>query len=74
VWARFASYGDFSLNFEVVYKMLTVDYNRYIEVQQAINLAIYKRFGEEGITLPYPTQTIYLRSSGLPQDQGLPEG
>jgi len=74
VWARFANYGDFSLNFEVVYKMLTVDYNRYIEVQQAINLAIYKRFGEEGITLPYPTQTIYLRSSGLPQDQGLPEG
>ena len=64
MWARFATYGEFSLDFEVVYKMLTAKYATYIEVQQAINLAIYKRFEEEGIALPYPTQTVYLRNSG----------
>ena len=64
MWARFATYGEFSLDFEVVYKMLTANYATYIEVQQAINLAIHKRFEEEGIALPYPTQTVYLRSSG----------
>ena len=63
IWARFATYGEYSLDFEVVYKMLTVNYNTFIEVQQAINLAIYKCFEEEGISLPYPTQTLHIHSS-----------
>jgi len=65
IWARFATYGEFSLNFEVVYKMLTVNYTTYIETQQAINLAIYRQFEEEGIALPYPTQTVYVRGSDV---------
>lgn len=58
--SHFASYGDFSLNFETVYYVTTPDYVVYMDVQQAINLALYTRFAAEGIEFAYPTQTIFL--------------
>ncbi len=58
--AHFKEYGDFSLNFEVVYYVLVPDYNVYMDIQQAINLALYQRFEEEGIEFAYPTQTLYV--------------
>jgi small-conductance mechanosensitive channel len=56
--AHFKEYGEFSLNFEIVFHVLTPDYSTYMDARQAINLEIYRRFAEEGIELPYPTQTI----------------
>ena len=38
--AHFASYGDFSLIFEVVYYVVGSDYNKYMDIQQAINFEI----------------------------------
>ena len=38
--------------------MSSSDYDIYMDVQQAINLAILKRFAEEGIELPYPTRMV----------------
>ena len=32
-------------------------------VETKINEEIYRRFNEEGIQIPYPTQDIYLRNS-----------
>jgi small-conductance mechanosensitive channel len=58
--AHFASYGDFSLNFEIVYYVLSADYNRYMDIQQAINLAIFKAFEDTGIEFAFPTQTLYM--------------
>lgn len=58
--AHFARYGDFALIFEVVYYVTRPDYNIYMDRQQAINLAIYRRFAKEGIEFAYPTQTIFL--------------
>lgn len=58
--AHFCDYGDCSLNFEVVYYMLVPDYHAYMDTQQAINLAIFRRFAEEGITFAYPTRTVFL--------------
>lgn len=57
---HFASYGDFSLNFEFVYYVTSADYNKYMDVQQCINLAIYEIFEKEGIDFAYPTQTILI--------------
>jgi small-conductance mechanosensitive channel len=31
-----------------------------MDIQQAINLAIYQRFAAEGIEFAYPTQTLYM--------------
>ncbi len=61
--SHFSSYGDFSLNFETVYYVHSADYNLYMDIQQAINLQIYRRFGEEGIEFAYPTQTLFLEKS-----------
>lgn len=60
--AHFKEFGDFSLNFEVVYFVLTPDYNQYMDIQQAINLELYKRFEQEGIEFAYPTQTLFVRN------------
>jgi small-conductance mechanosensitive channel len=57
---HFAKYGDFSLNFEFVYYVIGPDYNKYMNIQQAINFEIYKVFGEKGIEFAYPTQTLFM--------------
>lgn len=61
--AHFKDIGDYAFVFEVVYYVLTADYNRYMDVQQAINLSICARFRQEGITFAYPTQVIHAQSS-----------
>ena len=58
--AHFQGYGDFALKFEIVYYVLSSDYNRYMDIQQAINLSIYQSFDEEGIDFAYPTQSLYI--------------
>ena len=60
--AHFKEFGDFSLNFEIVYWISSPDYNQYMDTQQTINLLIYDRFAEEGIEFAYPTQTLYVEN------------
>lgn len=59
--SHFSSYGDFSLNFESVYYVELADYNVYMDIQQAINLGIYRRFEAEGIEFAFPTQTLFVQ-------------
>ena len=58
--AHFKEYGDFSLNFEVVYFVLVPEYNTYMDVQQSINFDIHRAFEAAGIEFAYPTQTIIM--------------
>ena len=58
--SHFGSYGDFSLDFETVYYVESADYNLYMDIQQAINLTLYRRFADEGIEFAYPTQTLFI--------------
>ena len=58
--AHFSSYGDFSLNFETVYNVMSRDYNKYMDIQQEINLGLNEEFGKRGIEFAYPTQTLFL--------------
>jgi small-conductance mechanosensitive channel len=60
--SHFKDYGDFSLNFETVYYILDPDYNRMMDIQQAINLDIYAAFDREGIAFAFPTQTLHIAS------------
>jgi small-conductance mechanosensitive channel len=59
--AHFKEYGDYALKFEVVYWVQGPDYNVYMDIQQAINLDIYKQFQDAGIEFAYPTQTLFLQ-------------
>jgi len=61
---HFGSFGDFSLNFNFVYYVLSSDYAAYMDVQQDINIEIFKKFHEEGIEFAYPTQLVYVNKSG----------
>jgi small-conductance mechanosensitive channel len=44
----------------VVYYILDPEYDVYMDTQQAVNLAIVRRFAAEGIQIPYPTQTVHV--------------
>ncbi len=57
---HFASYGDFSLNFEFVYYVTGADYAKYMDIQQAINLSIFDIFEQEKIEFAYPSQTLFV--------------
>jgi small-conductance mechanosensitive channel len=61
--AHFQKYGDFALIFEIVYYVLSPDFNLYMDIHQAVNLFIYERFAEEEIEFAYPTQTLYVTSA-----------
>ena len=58
---HFKEYGNFSLNFEVVYFVACPDYNIYMDVQERINTEIFRRFQEEEIKFAHPTQTIFIQ-------------
>ncbi|MFE4107260.1 mechanosensitive ion channel family protein [Almyronema epifaneia] len=60
--AHFSNYGDFSLDFEVVYFVESSDYAVYMDAQQQIYLAIKAAFAERGIEFAYPTQLLYLNN------------
>jgi small-conductance mechanosensitive channel len=56
--AHFANFGQYSLEYEVVFYVLSADYNRYMDIQQAINIAIFRAFSKEGVAFAYPTYSI----------------
>lgn len=58
--AYFKSFDDSALTFEVVYYVLTADYNEYLAIQQDINLGIMEKFKEAKIEFAYPTRTVHL--------------
>ncbi len=55
---HFVEFGDFSLNFEVAYHVLTSDYVLFLDTRQEINLEIIKKFRAQNIDFAYPTQTL----------------
>jgi small-conductance mechanosensitive channel len=58
--AHFVSYGDFSLNFDIVYYVLSGDYGKYRDIQQEINFTIKEEFEKRGIEFAYPTQSLFI--------------
>lgn len=62
--AHFKAFGAFSLDFETVYHVLQPDFNVYMDVQQAINLEVHRRFEAAGIEFAYPTQTLFVEREG----------
>jgi small-conductance mechanosensitive channel len=62
--AHFKAFGDSALQFEIVYYVLTSDYNFHMEVQQSINLALLEEFAAEAIEFAYPTRTVLVSGAG----------
>lgn len=60
--SHFTSFGDSALLFETVYYVLEPDFALYRDLQQQINLDLYKRFEQAGIEFAYPTQTLFVQT------------
>lgn len=56
---HFSGFGDFSLDFEFVYYVLSADYNTYMDVQEEIYLEIFSAFEDQKIEFAYPSQTVF---------------
>ena len=61
----FMEFGAYTHNFEVVYFIDSPEVKVHIDTRHRIYMSIQRRFEEEGIDMPFPTQTILLeRQSG----------
>jgi len=58
--AHFSTYGDYALIYEVVYNVVTSDYNKYMDVHQIINFKIKEEFDKRKIDFAYLTQTLFI--------------
>ncbi len=58
--SHFKGFGPSSLDFETVYWVLSADYNVFMDIQQAINLALVERFADLDAEFAFPTQTLHL--------------
>lgn len=56
--AHFFAFEDSKLTFEVVYFVLTSDYNKYMDIQQDINLKIMAALEERGVRFAFPVRHI----------------
>jgi len=59
--AHFNRFEDSALGFDVVYYIESNDYNMYMDIQQEINIKILRAFEEKGVSMAYPTRTLYMR-------------
>ncbi|WP_217705784.1 mechanosensitive ion channel family protein [Peristeroidobacter soli] len=66
--SHFAKHAATSLDFETVYYVLSADYNKYMDTQQAINLRLHRELQQSGAEFAYPTQKLYLSSQESPAD------
>lgn len=63
--AHLKEFGPYALVFEVVYWITTPDFLTYMDTQQAVNLALIRRFREESIEFAIPTQVLQFREGTL---------
>jgi small-conductance mechanosensitive channel len=54
-----ASFGESAIRIETVYFVLDPDYKKYMEVQQAINLEVLRRFATKNVKFAFPSRTVY---------------
>ena len=62
--SHFARHAAASLDFETVYYVLSADFNRYMDVQQAINIRLHRELAKLGVEFAYPTQRLLLAPQG----------
>lgn len=84
--ANLKAFGASSLDFEVVYYVLSPDYYLFMDTQEHVNLELIRRFRDIGVEFAFPTQTLYVEPSAnwapraesdplpAPRSPGLTEG
>jgi small-conductance mechanosensitive channel len=65
--SHFLAFAESGLRVETVYWVLDPDFNKYADVQHAINVELMRRLAAENIDFALPSRTVYVRTP----DQGL---
>lgn len=58
---KFLEFGDFSLNYNIIYYVKKGDYVAYLDAQEQINYNIKEAFEKEKINIAFPTQTLHIK-------------
>lgn len=71
--AHFKTLGESTLDYEVVYHVLSPDYGRYMDIQQRINLELMQACATRNIQFGYPVRTVQLAGAASPTATASPE-
>lgn len=58
------SFGDSSINYEIVYYVESSDFLVYRDLHHAVCLDLFEAFEQAGIEFAYPTQTVFINKNG----------
>ncbi|WP_205956325.1 mechanosensitive ion channel family protein [Pantoea stewartii] len=64
--AHFLAFDDSKLTFEVVYFVLSADYNVYMDIQQEINLQLMAALEKRNIRFAFPIRQVEFSGGSLP--------
>lgn len=68
---RFAAFGDYSLNVDILAYADTPDWNQFLAIQEDVFLRIFNIVEEAGTGFAFPSQTTYLaKDGGLDETKG----
>jgi small-conductance mechanosensitive channel len=77
--AHFKGFGQSSLDFEVIYRVLDADYDLYMDHQQALNLALMRELQQRGIRFAFMPPAVSVvaapmrqQADGAPAPQAAP--
>ncbi len=59
---NFTDFGASSLDILVYYFTKTTDWARHLQIRQDINLAVMRIVEERGLSIAFPTRTLYIKS------------
>jgi len=59
-FARLSNFGNYSFDFTLAYYINELDYNKFMELQEKVNIAIVDNLKKEGILLTYPIEVVKL--------------
>lgn len=71
--AHLKNFGDFSINYELVYYVESADFLVYMDTHHAICLGIFEKFEKEGIEFAFPTQTLFINRQVTEAETALSE-
>lgn len=57
---HFSGFGGSSLDFELVFFVLSPEYNNFMDSQQALLLKVYDKFSENKVDFAFPSTSVYI--------------
>jgi MscS family membrane protein len=63
VLVNFSNFGDSSLDITIIYFIKSADFREYLAVKERINLAIMRKLEELGVSIAFPTRSIYIENN-----------